>query len=123
MADGLFTVQAKGQEYAFLLETDRGTTTCRRMERKLVGYYHWWQQDGPQTRFGVNNIRVLIITTSDKRMENLREKALNVRNDRKGSRLFWFSTQDKVNLQEPTTVLDDIWKTGSSENGNRLCLF
>jgi hypothetical protein len=119
VADGYFEILAEGRKLAFLVEIDRGTTTCKRISRKLKGYYHWWQQDGPRTRFGVDNLRVLIVTTSDKRMEHLREVALDVREDRKGSRLFWLTTQGQVTLYEPWKVLAETWRTAAASNGTR----
>ena len=115
VADGFFVIQAGDKQYAFLVEIDRGTTTSRRIERKLIGYYHWWKQGGPKTCFGVDNIRVLIVTTSERRLENLRKLALKVREDGKGTRLFWFATQDTTRIEKPSEIVRCVWKIGNTK--------
>ena len=122
VADGFFVIQASNKQYAFLVEIDRGTTTSRRIERKLIGYYQWWKQDGPKTRFGVDNIRVLIVTTSERRMENLRKLALKVGENGKGTRLFWFSTQRQVDVGSQKTLLSEVWVAGNSTKPAPHCV-
>ncbi len=109
--DGFFGIKdAKGKAY-FFIEADQSTMTNARFLKKMIAYWNWWKQGKHTKRFGIKAFRVLIITKTQKRKENLREITKKADERQKGSLMFWFTSEGKYNLEEPGTVLTPIWQT------------
>lgn len=97
-------------EYHRFLEIDRGTEIGRSGRgyddwvRKVQKYRTYTKKNGFYTqRYGVDRVAILTITTSEKRLENLKQisQELGARNR------FWFTTFDQLS---PKTILSDaIW--------------
>lgn len=86
----------------FLAEVDRGTMPVERYDlkqtsilRKLLAYQTLWKAKMHQSHFGWRNFRVLIITTSKERADNMRA-AMNAHAFLKGSPLFLFAQKEKL---------------------------
>jgi len=108
--DGYFAVRYKDQTCHLLLESDMGTVALKRMALKYRGYWTWWKQGEHRRRFAADNLRVLTVTSSYTRLDNLRRLAMNAPNRvRKGSGLFWFSTLAHVDPRAPEELLERIW--------------
>jgi len=108
--DASFSLERRdGQLAHFYLEADRGTMTKDRFLRKLQAYWQLSQ------RKGIADIpdafRVLTVTNSLRRTENLRIAAKTADPKHKGSRMFYFVTQDAYDLKHPEAVLEHIWRT------------
>ena len=108
--DASFSLEKSGGQRAhFFLEADRGTMTQDRFLRKLQAYWHLAAKKGfadiPDA------FRVLTITNSSMRTENLRIKAKAADRQQKGSRMFCFATQDAYDLKHPEALLEHIWRT------------
>ena len=107
--DDLFAlVFDDGTASYFLVEIDRGQMPVRRGERsreeviagkrrtrtyymaKLATYYHGWRQRRHVEQFGVEQLRVLTVTTSEKRIETMLDASARV-TDGKGSDCFYLS--------------------------------
>lgn len=114
--DGFFGLSAGGKKLYFLVEIDRGTETIKHVGRKLKGYYSWWQGGGSVRRFGIPNVRVLVVTTGRTRHDNILRAALAVRDDYRGTGLIWLATDESVTLDDPGRVLDRIWRKATSSD-------
>lgn len=84
----------------YFLEADRGTMPVQRAGlatssffRKLLAYEATWTQDVHRSRFGFSRMRVLTVTTSAQRLENLIAAAVELE---RGRGLFLFATADSV---------------------------
>jgi len=117
-ADGFFGLEVKDRKLYFFVEIDRGTTDNKRFLTKMKGYYHLWLQRRHVKRYGIENFRVLVVTTSKARMENLIQTAKKVRQGNGGSGLFWFTTFDRYSTDIPLSILGHIWKRASAGNGD-----
>ncbi|MEM2915244.1 MAG: replication-relaxation family protein [Candidatus Bathyarchaeia archaeon] len=117
--DGFFGIEDSGGTMHFFLEADRSTMTNARFLGKLRAYWLWWKQGG-QKGLGVDNFRVLTITKTRQRMENLVELARRVDDSGKSSYMFWFTTEDNYQLEQPETILQDIWLTPKDKLMHRL---
>jgi hypothetical protein len=108
--DGSFSLErTDGQQAHFFLEADRGTMTQNRFLRKLQAY---WRLSFIKGVAGIPGaFRVLTITNSKRRTENLRLTAKNADPKQKGSRMFCFATQDAYDLKHPEALLGHIWRT------------
>ncbi|HUV52079.1 MAG TPA: replication-relaxation family protein [Dehalococcoidia bacterium] len=115
--DGFFTIRRASpddpgadEEYAFLLEIDKGTEDNPRFARdKVLPGIAYLSSQVYQERFGVSYGRWLVVTTGEDRLENMREQA-----ERSGGEdLFYFTTFDQVS---PESVLTQpIWKPAGTD--------
>lgn len=117
----------------FLVEIDRGQMPVRRhpesteevirgkrrlrtyYKHKLATYYHGWRQRRHVDQLGIEQVRVLTVTTSPKRVETMLD-AVSELTKGKGSELFLFIDEEALRSKSP---LDAIWTTGKG-NETRL---
>lgn len=90
--DSYFEIERSGVAQAMFLEVDLGTEALRVWRRKTAEYLKL-AVSGQFTRtFSQPRFRVLVLTTSDRRLENIRT---TVR--RSTDKIFWFSTFPSIN--------------------------
>ncbi len=109
--DGFFTIQHRGKPLHFFLEADRSTMTNQRYLAKLRAYWLWWEKGGHQRTFNIPNFRVLTLTISEKRKENLRALARQADDKKRGSTMFSFTCEKSFRLEDPETILKSVWQT------------
>ncbi|WP_292530875.1 replication-relaxation family protein [Methylocystis sp.] len=126
IADDLFALRfANETESYFLVEIDRGQMPVRRhtnaeeevggkrrlrthYKHKLATYWHGWKQGRPLQQFGVEQLRVLTVTTSVERIRTMLD-ALREVTGGKGSELFLFIEEEALRKANP---LEALWITG-----------
>ena len=103
----------------FFLEADQGTMPVARKGlaqtsffRKILAYRETWSQGLHRKHLGVPNFRVLTVTTSRERVENLVEACRSVSG---GARLFLFT--DRASFAGGD-MLTDEWTNGRGEFAN-----
>ncbi len=108
----------------FLVEIDRGTMPVARRDlkqssilRKLLAYQTMWKMKLHQKHFGWGNFRVLFVTESIERVENM-ITATNSQSQTSQSSLFLFA--DKSSLYGREDALDYQWRDTSG--GKQLLL-
>ena len=103
----------------YFLEADRGTMPVQRaglatssIARKLLAYEATWKQGIHRSRFDIPRMRVLTVTTSAARLENLIAAAAELE---RGRGLFLFATADSVSSAADLLALP--WRNcdGSTE--------
>lgn len=125
--DGYFVLEhgRVGQEgwvrHNQFLETDMGTTTGmyakygkRDWARKVAAYLQYYRSGKYQERYGTRSMRVLTVTTSERRLANLKGVTEKVG----GKGRFWFTTFEKV--QGADVLADPIWLKAGSAGLNAL---
>lgn len=115
--DGYFVIKlSTGQVAYFFLEVDQGTMTNARWQEKVKAYHEFRQSGRSKKYYGTRNFRVLAVTTSERRLNNLKrttEKA-------GGDHYFWFVTQEVVNIWQPEEILDSVWWIATKEDKQSL---
>ena len=112
--DAFFTLDVEGRRASFYLELDRGHVEGARMRARFKAYGEYYSSGLYEQQFGAKGLRVLTVTTTEKRLENLKEWV----ESEKSRRLFWFTTQDLV---APGAVLRErIWQVGGEERLHAL---
>jgi hypothetical protein len=107
--DSLFVTQDPSNRIHSFVEADRSTMTNARYLNKLKAYYAFWRayvndnQSSP-----IKQMRVLTITRSEERKQNLRKIADEV--SPKAKNLFWFVCE-KAYLGKPQEIFKDTWQT------------
>ena len=109
--DGFFCLKTARGSLNFFLEADRSTMTNARFVRKVRGYWAYWKAGGHTKKYGIKYFRVLTITRSEARKENLRSATRQADGKKKGSTMFMFACEKKYSLAKPEKVLEAIWQT------------
>jgi len=84
----------------------------RRFEGKVYSYLDFSGLGYYQKRFGVQYFRVLVITKTQKRLNNLKKTV-----ETKTNKLFWFTTIDKVASED---AFGSIWQRAGRQNYYKL---
>ena len=85
--------------------------TNARFFRKMRAYWNYWKQSGHTLKYDINSFRVLTLTKSIQRAENLREVTKLADDRQEGTLMFWFTSEKNYRLEEPGSVLRSIWQT------------
>ena len=115
--DGFFLLETETANYHHFLEVDRATSTLqggqagkRDWARKVATYLAYFKSGAYQRRYQTQNLRILTVTTSQKRLQNLKE----VTEEAGGKKRFWFTTADKIT---PASIFTEaIWQVASSDD-------
>jgi len=114
--DGLFVVEKQeGKKDFFFFEADRSTIANARFLNKMRAYWLWHKYGGHH-KLSIDSFRVLILTTTRRRMDNLIAVAKQADDRQVGSNMFWFAVTDDVQLSNPRRVLEKIWRTPAVKN-------
>ena len=107
VADAYFRLSMAGHRACFFLEADRATETQGRWAQKIRAYLAYIHSGAYLRRYGSRSLRILTVTTGEKRLANLLRTTAQVCQPREqGS--FWFTTLDHI---APEAVLDaPIWR-------------
>jgi len=122
--DAVFSLERERKPALFFLEVDRGTETVTDPEKgflKCAKFYLNYWVDGKYQRYGEDfgcepfkAFRAIIVTTSDVRMQNMREAVSRLSfPSNHPKRFIWLTTEDKV---EHETVFNPIWKSADIED-------
>jgi len=92
-------------------EEDRATESEKMWREKVDAYIQYRQQNHAATHFGSRNFRVLTKTVNEDRLAQL--KVWTERSG--GDAMFWFTTELKVDIWQPTTLLEPIWEVTTAQ--------
>lgn len=118
--DGFFCIRLNNQKKYFFLEADRSTVPSNRFLQKMRAYWEYWKQGRHIQKLGIRAFRVLTVTKTEKRKENLRALTQRADTKRVGSRIFWFCCQENFSLSKPEAILGPIWQTPADERYHKL---
>ena len=116
--DGVFALEKNGSAALFFLEIDRGTENMKAFFNCIAFYLNYWT--GKQFKkyaddFGVSEFktfRALIITTAQKRLQNMREVTTQYPFPRKQAKRFLWGAVDV----SKETILSPIWQSMDCED-------
>ncbi len=94
----------------FFVEADLGSETVGTFARKIERYLALWQSGQYQAKYQTNILRVLTVTTSQRRLNNLKKRAEKLG----AANWFWFTTFDTLFLDD-TVLTDAIWHVAGQE--------
>jgi len=100
----------------FFLEADRSTMSLTRFKRKLQAYAIYKATGSHTTQHGIQGFRVLTITPSKERRDNLRQLAATL----PLAGAFWFAHEQDFDPWHPETILQPIWVTGKHPEPREL---
>lgn len=96
----------------FFIEVDLGHTSARQFEAKLIAHRRYLESGLFNEIYGGDSFKTLVITTSERRLANLRELARG-----SGIDLFWFTTFEAIKL---FSIAGRIWV--AADEPEPICL-
>jgi len=118
--DAFFTIEDKGDLLPFFLEVDRSTMTQERFVKKMRIYWKWWREERCEKTLGIEKFRVLTITPSKERAENLRRATKRADDRKQGSNMFLFLSEKEYSLKNPEAVLSPLWLSPKDETKHSI---
>lgn len=118
--DAFFTLEDKGDLLHFFLEADRGTMPRERFLAKLKIYWQWWREEYGKRTLNITRFRVLTITLSEERAQNLRRIAKEADPRKQGSNMFLFASEQSFSLAKPQDMLEPIWRSPKDETRHAI---
>jgi len=114
--DGYFRLNTGEYVYHNFLEIDRRTVTVqatltarRSWERKIHAYLEYYRSGKYQERYRAQGLRVLTVTTGERRLANLKVATENAG----GKSRFWFTTFERV--ASANVLTEPIWEVAGRE--------
>ena len=86
--------------------------SLKRFQNKAKSYLEYAQLGYYRERFGVKYFRVLVISLTETRQDNLKRAV-----ERITDKVFWFATLDRITAE---TEFSPIWKRAGQEGWFRL---
>lgn len=118
--DAYFALEDKEDELHFFLEADQSTMTNQRFLNKMRTYWNYWKEGRHKEKQGIESFRVLTITKTEARKENLRRITKEADDNKTGSVMFWFTSEENYNPENPETILKPIWQTPKDDSQHQL---
>ena len=110
------------QDSYFFLECDRSTMTNERYLKKMRGYWHYGRQKKHEEMYDISSFRVLTLTMTEQRENNLVRVTRKADDRQVGSPMFWFTNEKKYELENPGSILAPIWQTPKSKKRDQRIL-
>lgn len=108
--DAYFYLVTPRGKSRFFLELDRGVEPHAKIKPQFAVYEAYTTSGQYEQRFQAKSLRILVVTTTPKRLTSLKKVAAEVEGDRK----YWFTTMEQATAQAVLTA--PIWEQlGDSE--------
>lgn len=111
--DGYFILNIGDKRAHFFLEADRATEANKRWGQRVEAYKVYTRRRYTE-RFGTRSLRILTVTTSEKRLANLKRTTESA----EGGQMFWFTTIEQVQSDE--LLIAPIWQVAGQEGFSSL---
>ena len=107
--DGYFVFNLVDRRAHFCLEVDRATVPNKRWRQRVQAYLAYVQSGKYRQRFSTRSLRVLTVTTGQKRLANLKKTTESAG----GESMFWFTTLRHATAEQSLT--ESIWQIAGRE--------
>lgn len=105
LPDSYFCLQVPLGTARFFLELDRGTEPHHKFKPQIQIYQEYIESGLYQRRFHAQGVRILVVTSTQTRLENLKTTTAQVVGPHPN---FWFTTQDQITGESVLTT--PIWQ-------------
>jgi hypothetical protein len=121
--DAFFTLEdsrrPEGKYAHFALEADRSTANHTRFADKIRAYWRYIEEGLHEKKFGVKRFRVLTITLTAARAENLSALVRALLPERSW-KYFFFGSLQNFSIANPSPIFDEIWISPRTPGRQRL---
>ena len=104
LPDGYFRLAVGERRAHFFVEVDRGSEPLSQFRSQIEVVQAYTASGQYQVRYSRRSLRVLVVTTSPRRLANLKTATREAGGDRK----YWFTTSDQVTAE--TVLTGAIWE-------------
>jgi len=113
--DGFFQYQhtAIGKNYSAFTECDFGTMSKKQIIAKVQRYLHYFQTEAPQLKYGTQWFRVLMITTTPRRAQELWQTISSLTQS-----IFWLTSFEE--MKKSQWLKRNIWRRSGHEGTHPL---
>jgi hypothetical protein len=101
----------------FFLEADRSSEIQKQFGNKIRAYWHYLQQGLQLKKFGIKRFRVLTVTLTPERANNLAKQAEALVPQR-AWKYFLFTSAKHFSLDNPAPIFENICLQPGNANGN-----
>ncbi len=112
--DAYFLLNLGERRAHFFLELDQATMSNPRWKTRIRAYLAYIRSGKYQKRYQTHSLRVLTVTTSEKRLANLKTTTMRAG----GGDMFWFATSEEVFSKD--IFHSPIWQAGEGTNRRPL---
>jgi len=119
--DGYFHLREQQRDYHYFVEADlrtmvgiSGKSERRDWAKKIRSYLTYKESGKFQKRYEAKSFRVLTVTTSEKRLQHLKQ----ITEDVGGLSMFWFTTFKKIHANN--ALSEPIWQIASRTGDHSL---
>lgn len=92
----------------FFFEADRSTETQTRFKEKISAYWHYLEQGLHAKKFGIKSFRVITVTVTEARAENLCVLAASLLPER-ARKYYLFTALKNFSLENPAPIFTEIY--------------
>jgi hypothetical protein len=114
LPDGYFCLATPRGRARFFLEVDRGTEELSKFTPQVRVYNTYTESGQYQAAFQAKSLRILIVTSSERRLRTLKAAVVAAGGDRK----YWFTTFQAITAEQVLT--HPIWQTVEGEGHHAL---
>ena len=86
----------------------------------MKAYWDWWRERTYNDHLGIAKFRILTITDTEGRRDNLRITTKDADARRSGSGLFLLACEKDYSLEKPEAVLQPIWQSPKDDAKHSL---
>ena len=108
--DGYFVLHTPRGKARFFLEVDRGTELLSKFAPQIAVYETYVASGQYQERFQAKSLRILVVTTSERRLRSL----MRATEQAGGNQKYWFTTFERTTTE--TIFTGAIWQRLGSES-------
>lgn len=94
--------------------------TNERFLSKMKSYWQYWKSGKHKTQLGIENFRVLTVTKSEERKENLRRITKEADERKAGSSMFLFASEERFTPEDPLTIFAPIWQSPKDDTWHHV---
>lgn len=102
----LTDVPAPQNKARFFLEADRSTTSNKRFQEKIIGFWRYFETGGHTEKYKIKSFRVLTVTLTEERAVNLCRAAREVL-PTSACKYYQFASLGKAPLGEPSFMSEE----------------
>jgi hypothetical protein len=88
----------------------------QRWQEKIKAYIEFRDRGLSERHFGTRNFRLLTVTTTERRLKNLKRATEKAGGDHR----FWFAVHESIDIWQPRRLLMPVWLVATKDDEQSL---
>ncbi|SYZ73747.1 hypothetical protein TRIP_C60017 [Candidatus Zixiibacteriota bacterium] len=119
--DAFFGLNLSGRDFYYFLEIDQGTTDLTRIRQKFKAYLSLWSKKENFVKLGIHSFRVIYITNSERRLKNMLQNLLYLKQQYSRLDIIAMRVINKSNPFDSACIYESNWN--SIQNNGEVVAF